>query len=174
MTDEHGPRTTAAAARLRDADPAASLPRPTPTGSARLLEDTMSHDPTTRPSSSRRPAPAAAARSPGWSPPPRSLLIAGGGAASLRRQRRRLTPRRPDRRAEPADRDRRGHHCWRRRASRRCMVPNARLSAGRRTPSTATVDRDRRRRRHARAHEWYAGEPTDQVEVAGLGRTCGR
>ena len=52
-------------ARLRAADPAASLPPADPSRVARLLEDTMSHDrhrPHARATESARPGPTAAAR----------------------------------------------------------------------------------------------------------------
>lgn len=163
MTD-HGPGDELFA-RLRDADPAASLPAADPDRVARLLEDAMSHD--------TQPDTVTESRGTGTrGRSPLTWLVAAAAvvliaAAGL------LTfvdlgddPAVPTAGENPSTTDPAVTSLTMPGATAgRCMVPNVGLLSG----AAYAVDAEAVSISHGvvtlDATEWYAGEPTDQVEV---------
>jgi hypothetical protein len=160
VTDEHDELR----ARLRAADPAASLPRPDPDRVARLLEETMSHPRTTT---------EAPANAPGRSPltwlvaAAAIVLIAAVGAFAL---------------IDPSDDDgatTAGSQPTTQASVTELQAPGAAATAGRCLPTTAdvlagadvafdgTVEEIEGDLVTLRVTQWYAGEETDLVTVEG-------
>jgi hypothetical protein len=159
VTDEHDELR----ARLRAADPAASLPRPDPDRVARLLEETMSHPRTTT---------EAPANAPGRSPltwlvaAAAIVLIAAVGAFAL------IDPSddggsttagsEPTTDASVTELQAPGAA-----AAGRCLPTTADALAGAEVAFDGTVEEIEGDLVTLRATQWYAGEETDLVTVEG-------
>jgi hypothetical protein len=164
VTDEHDELR----ARLRAADPAASLPRSDPDRVARLLEETMTDTTTTEPR-----AEAAPGRRPlTWLVAAAAIvLIAGVGAFAL--------TNRPDDRGGPAAGTDPGSEASSDASVTALRAPGAAASSGRCLPVTAdalagaavafdgTVEEIEGDLVTLRAGTWYAGPETDLVTVKG-------
>jgi hypothetical protein len=149
-------------ARLRAADPAASLPSADPTRVARLLEDTMSHDTAVRSTESREDG--TRNRSPlTWLVAAAAVLLIAGVATFgwLNRDQARNEV------AVPGDRPTvtqlRAPEAAAYRA--RCMVPSAATLSHQTTAFAGTVSSLAAGTVVLEPTRWYAGEPTDRVEV---------
>lgn len=161
MTDEHDELR----ARLRAADPAASLPRPDPDRVARLLEETMSHPQTT---TEPRPEPAPAHSPLTWLVAAAAVvLIAALGAFAL------ISP------SDDGGSTTAGPEPTDDASVTELSAPGAAATSGRCLPTTAdalavadvafdgTVEEIEGDLVTLRATTWYAGEETDLVTVKG-------
>lgn len=150
-------------ARLRTADPAASLPTVPPEGVARLLEDTMSHDVLTE--TAHAPAPGHS-RLPWLVAAAATVVIAGAGAFVV------LggddpSSQKPPAASEPTVTELHAPGS----TPARCMVPNAEVLAGQAVAFDGTVSSIGGDVVTLTATEWYAGSPTDTVTVSAPGET---
>jgi len=159
MTD-HGPDDELFA-RLRGADPAASLPAADPTRVDRLLEDTMNHD--TDPLTESRES-GTRGRSPlTWLVAAAAVvLIAAAGFLTFVDPGGDATP--PTASEPPAD-PTVTELTMPGAAAGRCMVPNAALLSGAAYAVDATAVSITGGVVVLEPTEWFAGDPTDLVEV---------
>lgn len=163
MNDEHDELR----ARLRAADPAASLPRPDPDRSARLLEDTMSHPETTQahtePGSHRSPVTWLAAAAA-------VVIVVGGGVFAVLNLADDTGP--PSAGSDPTTLPS-GESVTALRApgagaaSGRCLPVTADLLSGTEVAFDGTVEEIEGDLVTLRPTRWFAGGPTDLVTVRG-------
>jgi len=153
-------------ARLRDADPAASLPAADPTRVARLLEDAMSHD-TEHDTVTESRRTGTHGRSPlTWLVAAAAVvLIAAAGVFTFTdRGDDPTTP--PTAGTDPSVADPTVTELTMPGATTgRCMVPNAALLSGAAYAVDAEAVSVAGGVVTLEATEWFAGDPTDQVEV---------
>lgn len=154
-------------ARLRAADPAASLPPAAPDGVARLLEETMSHD---EPTESRESG--ARGRGPlTWLVAAAAAVVIAGAAVFVLTRGDAEAPRAVSG-ATPttasvteltaAD------------TPARCMVPQAALLAGKPIAFDGTVDSIEGDTVTLTPTRWYAGGPTESVRVTAPSERLGQ
>lgn len=156
------------AARLRAADPAASLPPATPERVARLLEDAMSEDLMTEHENPAEKA-GAGSRRISWLAAAAAVVVIGGiGAFALGSDDEPDAPSaEPPGAIEPTvtELNAPGAAAY----TARCMVPNAETLSGKSVAFDGTVLAIDGDVVTLETTTWYAGEPTDLVEVTAPG-----
>lgn len=153
-------------ARLRAADPAAALPPADPARVARLLEETMSNETETGTSTETTPSRETGTRNRGpltWLVAAAAvLLIAGVGIFGLLQHDAGTTPP-PTAGNQPTVTQLQAPPAG---AAGKCMVPNAAVLGGMDTAFSGTVTAMASGLVTLHVDHWYAGTPTDSVQVA--------